>query len=223
MRFLIAFLMLASVANAADVTSRKLVYLNSAFDRFTDCVCEHTANATATDKVALLPGQTATFANYSSYQRGINCVSVEGVDDLTTADVTIKVGNDNSPGSWAAGPVPVVHEVGGAFFITWADNLIRGKWVQVTIAANGTTGLSSADVFYFGNAPGEAGNSSVNAWVDGTDFAGARDNPHTPTDPAAIDDRYDYNRDGLVDQEDKDIATNNATDFITALKLITVP
>lgn len=226
MRTFIAFSLLvlvANIANAADVTSRKLVYRESAFDRFSESINEHTANATATDKVALLPTETATFANYSSYQRGINCITVEGPDGLTAADITAKVGNDNTTSSWATIQKPSITKHGDTFFLCWPDNLIRGKWVQVTIAANGTTGLSAADVFYFGNAPGEAGNSTSSAAVDINDALGATENQHTPSDPAAIDDRYDYNRDGLVDAADTGIAVSNPTNFSNDLNLITVP
>jgi hypothetical protein len=40
--------------------------------------------------------------------------------------------------------------------IIWADNAIQRTWLQVTVLANAHTGLTSSDVFYFGNLPGDA-------------------------------------------------------------------
>ena len=79
------------------------------------------------------------------------------------------------------------------------------------------------DTFYFGNAIGETGNSPADALVDGTDFVGARDNPHTVANRADIDDRFDFDRDSLVNVTDVDAVRDNATNIATALRLITVP
>ncbi len=56
---------------AATVADRKIFYNNSKFDAASD------SNAIATDKQALLPGGTATLANYTSYSRGINGIIVD--------------------------------------------------------------------------------------------------------------------------------------------------
>ncbi|MDY7011491.1 MAG: hypothetical protein SVV80_12185, partial [Planctomycetota bacterium] len=55
------------------------------------------------------------------------------------------------------------------------------------------TGLASPDVFYFGNAIGETGNSATDATVKPTDEIGARNNTRTlggPEGPAGIEDVY---------------------------------
>ena len=57
----------------------------------------------APDKTALLPSQTASFANYTSFDRGINVVviDVDGpVGELDAADFVFRVGNDNNPDAW---------------------------------------------------------------------------------------------------------------------------
>ena len=41
--------------------------------------------------------------------------------------------------------------------IIWDDNAIEKQWLQVTVKATDNTGLVADDVFYFGNAVGEAG------------------------------------------------------------------
>ena len=61
--------------------------------------------AITSDKQALLPGQTATFANYSSFFGGINgiMVDVQGLAGTPTAtDFVLRVGNDSNPDAWAA-------------------------------------------------------------------------------------------------------------------------
>ncbi|MDY7011119.1 MAG: hypothetical protein SVV80_10265 [Planctomycetota bacterium] len=110
--------------------------------------------------------------------------------------------------------------------IIWADNSIAKQWLQVTVKATAATGLAEPDVFYFGNAIGETGNSPTDATVKPTDEIGARNNPHTlggPEGPAGIDDVYDFNRDKKVGPTDEIIARTNGTSSLTALKLITVP
>ena len=45
--------------------------------------------------------------------------------------------------------------------ILWEDNAVENGWLQTTILAGDETGLPADDVFYFGNAPGESGDSEV--------------------------------------------------------------
>jgi len=197
-------------------------------------------------KTALLPGQTATFVNYTSYTKGINGVMVD-LDDLpnpaalSASDFEFRVGNDNNPGAWSAAPAPqsiTVREnqgINGSDRVTviWADNdwmtstpepgAIAKQWLQVTVLPTTNTGLPEEDVFYFGNAVGESGNSIVDAAVNATDEIGARNHPHWFLDPAPIEDAYDYNRDKKVDATDQIVARNNQTFFLNDLNLITVP
>jgi hypothetical protein len=62
---------------------------------------------------------------------------------------------------------------------------------------------------------------SAHAYVDGTDFARARDNPHNILNPAAIDNSFDFNRDTYVDGSDLVIIRDNNTNIVTDLNLIT--
>lgn len=209
-RFLVfAFAVLASsVASGLEV---RVFYNESAFDRHSEAVTKYDQQAIAIDKVALRPGQTATFSNYTSYDRGINGVAVTLAEGESIGSVSVRSGNAVDISTWTTAKQPAITTIGSVAYLTWPDRTFVGVWIELNIGG---------ELYYFGNAPGESGNSSSNTFVDGSDFAGARDNPHTPTDPAAIDDRYDYNRDSLVDDEDKAIATNHATNFLTALKLI---
>jgi hypothetical protein len=91
------------------------------------------------------------------------------------------------------------------------------------VLANADTGLAAPDVFYFGNAIGEAGNSPADARVTATDMLMARNNPRSFTDPAPINLVCDYNRDARVNATDVLIARNNQTNAANALRLIRVP
>ena len=59
--------------------------------------------------------------------------------------------------------------------------------------------------------------------MTGHDETGPRNNPTLFWVPAAIDDPYDYTRDGKVDGFDQTAARNNPRTFINCLRLITVP
>ncbi|MBN2474800.1 MAG: hypothetical protein JXB62_09345 [Pirellulales bacterium] len=218
----------------AAVTARLVFYNNSAFDGNDPAANQQDEDAIALDKRALLPGGTATFANCTSYSRGINGIIMD-VAKLagtpTATDFLFKVGNDNDPSGWTsvvAMPeitVQAIEDLEQSYRITliWPDYAIQKQWLQVTVLATANTGLAEPDVFYFGNAVADAGNSTTDAKVNATDMLLARNNPRTFLDPAAIDFPYDYNRDGRVNATDMLIARNNQTHFLNALKLITVP
>jgi len=195
-------------------------------------------------KRALLPGQTATFANYTSYSRGLNGIMVD-VDGLvgtpSAADFEFRVGNNDDPNTWSAAPTPrsitVRSGVGvdGSDRITliWVDDdpytserepgSISNQWLQITVLATANTGLAGDDVFYFGNAIGESGNSTLETNVDTNDEIGARNHSHSLFDAAPIEDAYDYDRDKRVDTNDEILARNNSTSAFTRLPLISVP
>ena len=125
--------------------------------------------------------------------------------------------------SWQPGPAPTnvwVRAKEGRIAITWADAAITKKWLEVRLKANDRTGLLQDDVFYFGNAVGESGDSANNTLVNDADVSGARNNPHDPSNPALINDAFDYNRDSLVNDADEAVARENATDPATSLVLL---
>ena len=207
------------IIEEATITRREIMYAGSVF-----------GDAPATDKQALLPGQTATFANYSSYVGGINAIAVEIANALGTpslADFAFYVGNSNDTSTWQLAPAPTFQLLAGAgidgadrIVLRWADGAIKNKWLMVRIKSTINTGLAADDVFYFGNAVGESGDNPSNAIVNATDVIGTRDNPHGPFNLAAIDDRFDFNRDRLVNATDLVIARDHITSPLTALRLI---
>jgi len=220
----------------STVVGRHIFYNNSLFDGQDPGTDNRDDNAIAGDKPALMPGQTATFANYTSYSRGINGVMVDFAglpDDVFPGpeNFEFKVGNDHDPDNWDTAEPPASVELrsgdgdGGSdrVTITWDDGAITGKWLQVTALASIDTGLSQDDVFYFGNAPGESGNSPTDARVNAVDVLLARNHPHGFLNQAPIDFNYDYNRDGKVNATDLLIARSNQTHFLDDLNLITAP
>ena len=222
------------------VEGRHVFYNQSTFDGDNAGTGPEDDDAIAADKQALLPGETATLANYTSYTRGINGIMVDmaGLPPgaLTADDFTFKMGNSFTPGAWGPAPDPALVTVrpgagvNGSSRVTlvWPNNAVEKQWLQVTVLAGARTGLSQPDVFYFGNAIGESGNSAgpfpeQYAKVNVFDMLGARDNQRNFLNPAPIDFAYDFNRDAQVDASDMLIARNNQTHFLNALRLITVP
>jgi len=219
----------------SPVVGRWIFYNNSAFDGNDPAANANDDGAIATDKMALLPGGTARLVNYTSYVRGINGIMID-IQNLpgvpTVADFTFKVGNDSNPASWATAPAPAGITVrngagtGGSDRITiiWTDGTITNTWLQVTVLATANTGLAEPDVFYFGNAIGETGNSPTDAAVTPADQVAVRNDPHTLFfNPAGADNPCDFNRDRKVGPTDEIICRNNGTSGPTALQLIAVP
>ena len=180
-------------------------YNNSSLDGNSAGANASDDSAIATDKSALLPGQAAKPANYTSYSRGINGIMVDidgppGTPEL--ADFAFKAGIDPNPDNWSAAPVPSVTVrpgvgVGGTDRVTiiWADCAIKDQWLEVTVKEGGNIGLSEDYVFYFGNI---AGDTDGDGQIGGGDYNtlvsqfGLRGN-----DLAA-----DFNRDAQTDIED---------------------
>ena len=82
-------------------------------------------------KTALLPGQTATFNNYTSYSLGINGIMVD-FDHLpgtvTAADFEFKMGNTTTPDTWLARPGPAKrHRAAGQRHRPGDDHLGRQR------------------------------------------------------------------------------------------------
>ncbi len=219
------------IPTSATVAGRYVFYNNSTFDDPADGRLDD--DAIAPDKTALLPGETAEFANYTSYSAGINgiMIDVAGIANAAAVgphDFRFRVGNSENVETWQPAPVPQVsvrpaegHDDTDRVTLIWDDNAIEKQWLQVTMLASANTGLGEDDVFYFGNAVGEAGNSSLEAMVTSVDEVLARNHPQIFV-PAEISNPYDFNRDRMVSATDQILARNNVEIF-RPLALITVP
>jgi hypothetical protein len=236
-----------TVTFGAGVVARHIFYNESAWDWDTAPAFDtndnnqydpgedgpHDADAIASDKAALLPGNPATFANYTSYSSGINGIMIDmiGVPDGVTpslGDFEFRIGNNNEPYAWPDAPAPTVTFERGAgvsssdrVTLIWDAGEITNTWLEVTVLPAGLS-LDRGDVFYFGNAVAEAGDSA-DAEVTVTDLLLARNNPRSIPNTASITFPYDYNRDTSVDAIDILLARNNRTNFLDALKRITPP
>jgi hypothetical protein len=246
---------------SSNVVGRYIFYNNSAFNDYQTAPSPDDDNAIAPGlgtfsseepgvelgKTALLPGQTATFANYTSYSKGINGIMID-VDQLgnaaalNAADFQFLVGNVQNVSQWVQAPAPEsisvrTKDLGDGVVvdritIIWADynwqepgpqaGTIAKEWLQVTVLPTPDTGLAEPDVFYWGNAIGETGNSTTNAQVSPTDEIAVRNHPQGVLSPAPIYDPYDFNRDTLVSATDQLIVRDNPT-ALSALILLTAP
>ena len=218
---------MAAIAPDTSVVAKHIFYNHSAFDGNDSAANAADDGAIATDKVALVSG-ASSFVNYTTYSKGINGIMVDATGTggaASASDFTFKVGNDSTPAGWATAPAPTSVSIrtgdgdssSDRITITFADGAIAGEWLEVTY-------IPTSEKFYFGNAIGETGNSITNAQVTPADEIGIRDNPHIlGSNPAAVIDVYDFNRDKKVGPTDCVICRNNGTNSSTALQLITVP
>jgi hypothetical protein len=109
--------------------------------------------AIATDKTAYFweDAGAATFANVSSYTKGINGIMVDisgSHPNITANDFIFRVGNNNSPGTWASANAPSSVSVrAGAGVsgsdrveIIWAPGTAPTKqWLEVITLDNSNT------------------------------------------------------------------------------------
>jgi hypothetical protein len=195
------------------VIGRHVFYDNSVFDGNEAGVGTGNGAAVATDKQAQRAGQPATFANCTSYSRGINGVMVDiarlpaDVSNLSAADFSFRVSDPAAAGVWAAGPAPsgVVLRRGAGdggsdrVELFWPDGAIVNRWLQVTVKANANTGLAAPDVFSFGNLVGDTGSGASALSVNTLDFVAVRRKLFTLS---SIMGRFDFDRDGRVTAAD---------------------
>jgi len=217
-----------------------ILYNNSAWDGRREAADESDDNAIAPDKRVLRHGMQATFANYTSYDKGINGLMID-VPALpgtpTINDFLFRLGNDSQPYGtdpddpdddwpWAPDPIAIVVRPGAGqsgtdrVTLIWPDRAIRKCWLQVTMLATDATGLTRNEVFYVGNAVGDSGDAPRNSAVNVIDALGVRANRRSLFDPAPIDNVFDFNRDKQVNVWDALIVRANLTSALTDLNLI---
>jgi hypothetical protein len=114
---------------------------------------------------------------------------------------------------------------GGSDRVTliWPDGTIARTWLQVTVLATANTGLVSPDVFYFGNAVGEVGNTTANAIVTAADESLIRLNFTSGFGMVGVTSPYDIDKNRFVQASDAALSRANQTTAFTALRLIVMP
>lgn len=189
----------------------------------------NSGNAFASDKVALLPGQSSTFQNYTNFHLGITGVSID-IKDLPLSLTPSQMEKSLQFAQWnaidasgftalPAGVVPVVTAVqagagtGGSsrVLITFPNNSLRNTWLRITVNADTTNILAQNDVFYFGNVVGDVnvGNTLTRLRVNAEDTATIRLNQSPLPGSATATNLYDINRDGRVDAQDTFLVRSN--------------
>jgi 3-phytase len=204
----------------ATVAGRELFYNNSFFDGSDVGANAGDEGALAPTLAAYRPGdELAAAQSVSSYTRGINGLIIDVAGNhgpLSVSDFKFRVGNNNSPQSWAAAPLPTSilvragEGVGGSdrVHLVWNDGAIVNTWLEVIVEGNDAvgglntnTGLATSDVFFWGSKIADSGTSP-----------GASTFQTTSTDAAQVFGALggnkpitavnDYNRDGQVTTSD---------------------
>jgi N-acetylneuraminic acid mutarotase len=215
---------------SASVVGRWVFYNNSVFDGNDPAANAADDAAVATDKAAVTSGPTRSFANYTSYSKGINGIMVDVLNlpagaAPSAADFTFVA--DDQP---APPPASVTVRRGAGVngsdrvTLTWPDGQIQKTWLQVGVEVTANTGLASRDAFAFGNWPGETGNKPgvrrlvgkarvTAALVSKADVALVKKNftGRRHPGPAPVTSAFDFDRDGVVGQLDRQIAKQNRT------------
>ncbi|MEM9828045.1 MAG: right-handed parallel beta-helix repeat-containing protein [Planctomycetota bacterium] len=218
------------IAGQPTIVARHVFYNGSRFDGNDSALNAADDSAIATDKRAFIRGDTVSFANYTSFQQGINGIMLDVVNfpgEPTLDDFLFRFGNNNAPGRWEIVQAEEILVRPGAganrsdrISIRFADGQLTGGWLLVQVRATSRTGLAGPDLSFFGNAVGETGNSTLNTYVDRLDddqvLAGLSPSV-SKTNP------LDFNRDGVVDAVDRDIVAANQTYFENDLNRIAPP
>jgi hypothetical protein len=188
------------------VVGRHIFYNNSVWDDVDPGSGQADDAAIAWDKSPMRPGRTVGPVNYTAQSQGLNGLMVDIYNPIgapVLSDFAFRAGVDPDPSNWSAAPTPaftVRQGAGGGgsdrVTLIWPDGAITNKWVEVTVLANGNTGLAENDVFYFANVVGDSDGDGA---VDAGDY-GAFVSEFGDSGAGALD--SDFNADGLVDLSD---------------------
>jgi len=217
--------------NGSYVISRQIFYNGSDFDGRDLAANSQDDRAIALGKQVLFAGGRATIDHVTTYSRGFNGLLVDIWKlpaDPTPADIRVRVGNDNNPAGWAAGPAPSAIAVrrgagvNGSDRVTliWPDSALMRRWTEVSVMPSARTGLWAPDTFYVGSAPGDTADSSTSAGVDAADMMRVRANSRSLLNPATITSPFDVNRDRRVDSLDLNVIRMNETQGGAVLPMI---
>jgi hypothetical protein len=220
------------VPGSGQVLGNRLFYNNSRFDGNNGAINANDDLSIAPDKTGYNGTGTATFANISSFNKGITGIMVDlqaglgahSAINLTSGDITFQVSpasfvttTYNQLSTWSTAPTPTAISVrmgagqdgSDRLEITWATSAIKEEWLEVDVHADGNTGLAVDDVFYFGSVIGDsgAGDTPLLAKTDGNDYNIPLSNIVGLTTP--IWNLCDYTDDGKVDGNDSTAAISN--------------
>ncbi len=215
---------------SGQVLGNRLFYNNSKYDGNNGNIAATDDAAIASDKTGYTGTGTATFANLSSFNKGITGIMVDLQSGLgthtaiTAGDISFKVSPTtfvtttyNQLSTWSAGPTPAAVSVrigagqGGSdrLEITFGTGVVKNEWLEVNVHSGGHTGLSANDVFYFGSIIGDSGaaDTVLLAKTDANDYNVPFNNIIGLTTP--VWNLADYTKDGKVDGSDASTAIGN--------------
>ena len=212
-----------NVIAGGSVVDRHLFYNDSFFDGFQPAASESDDAAIDESKLPLMPGNLASFANYSGFTQGINgvMIDIQGLPRTPVmGDFTFAIGNDSDPDNWPLLTVPPTIDVregdgtnrSDRVTLIWPGGTIINQWLEVSVLSDGPGSIvANTDTFYFGNVRGEvgAGDTTVNS----TD-AGAVSTNFTPIFPPQtelVSEPHDVNKDGTVNSSDVGFISANFT------------
>jgi len=214
----------------STIAGRSVYYGGTVFD-----TTAGSQGALDTTKRALLPGQTASFANYTNFVNGLTSFIVDlvGLPGIALAPSNFQFATWNaiSPDGFvalAAVPTITVLPNQGSSGSTrvkvqFEANTIRNTWLRVSVVANNNTWLRSGDVFYFGSAVGDmdVGNTATEVRVNAIDTGFVRNNQSPNPDSVGVTNTYDVNKDGRVNSIDTGFVRLNQTN--PTIGLFTAP
>lgn len=219
------------VVNAAVAVTRATVYYKGS--AFASGGVDAALDTSAVNKLvkANNTSQTMTFGNISNYSRGLNGLvfDVAGLvaTTLTAADFEFRIGNSNTPSTWASAPAPSLIQVTPAsgttparIRIEWPDNAIKNTWLQVVLKANANTGLAAPQTYYVGHALGEVTGSGSFVRLTVGDVAAVKGAVSAAV--VSINDPRDINKDRRVTVGDVALVKDQVT-ASAILNMITIP
>jgi len=225
----------AIVPGGGEVVDRFVFFNDSAFDGNNAAASAADDNAIATNKTALLGGETANYENITNFVHGINGIIVDAnladPNAFSADDILLSAGIGNQLSDFSLLDVQpevsvrIGEGVNGSDRITiiLPNGSVTNEFLQVQVLANATTGLAQNDVFYFGNVVGDTGNRLTDTFVDGADVLQAQANLSGLFVTESVESNFDINRDAQVDGADVLLIQANLSPLFSAAVTITAP
>ncbi len=157
-----------------------------------------------------------SYSNMINTVQGINGVgfrimNLANPSELTKNDFEYQMSpqgafsdSTNPPAAWPPGPLPgglaITEGSPDEIVMTWNDNMIRNRWLRITIKATPSTGLSVPEVYYVGHLKGEVTGVASNLYsVSFDDITQIRSEVGSTVTSENI---RDINKDGSVNFSD---------------------
>jgi hypothetical protein len=176
----------------------------------------------------MVGGGTATFANWTGYNKGINGLIYDvlvgdGQPDPVAGDFTFVNATKSGTGTTAVSPAAsgkivlvagdTVNQRKVRMIFTFADNTVKNAWMKVVVGTG--FGLAQAETHYWGNVAGDVnvGNGTT-ITVNATDELAIRAHPAGGFTPPPVFDPYDINKDHATNASDElNVRGNNISGF----------